>query len=372
MENKIFETKEDCVDHFKANYNNPSHPIAFSGINNVYRFYGGQLGIRDIKDLLSSNESYTLRREFKKKNRNPSYTHYKRYQFQIDLVDISQLYKWNDGVKYIFACIDTFTRKVWVKPCKDKSAKTVLQAFREIISDVGKLPYCVLSDRGKEMDNKFVIAFCKKNKIKYMHNFTSVHCAYIERFFRTFQNMIYKYLSQLETRRYIDKLQDFAISYNNKYHRMIGMTPEEAEKDENHEAVALKMSKYHAEIKKVKPKYGIDQLVRIALQKGPFHRGYNEQSNEEVFRINSIKTTLPLPLYLLETYDKKEKLIGFFYENEITPVNSDIFRISKVIKEKTVKGKKQYFVKWRGYDNSYNSWVDADDITENFNNGGGE
>ena len=67
MENISFETKEDCVDHFKANYNNPSHPIAFSGINNVYRFYGGLLGIGDIKNLLSSNESYTLRREFKKK-----------------------------------------------------------------------------------------------------------------------------------------------------------------------------------------------------------------------------------------------------------------------------------------------------------------
>ena len=52
--------------------------------------------------------------------------------------------------------------------------------------------------------------------------------------------------------------------------------------------------------------------------------------------------------------------------------HSDIFRISKVIKEKTVRGKKQYFVKWRGYDDSYNSWVDEEDITENFDNEDGE
>ena len=43
------------------------------------------------------------------------YTHYKRYPFQIDLVDISQLSMWNDGVKYLFAFINTFTWKVWVK-----------------------------------------------------------------------------------------------------------------------------------------------------------------------------------------------------------------------------------------------------------------
>lgn len=369
MENKFFETKQDCVDHFNANYCKPSHPLAFSGINNVYKYYGGLLGVSDIKKLLASNESYTLRREYKRKNRNPSFTHYKRYQFQIDLVDISQLSKWNDGVKYIFAAIDTFTRKAWVIPCKEKSAQTVLQAFKEIIKEAESLPYCIVSDRGREFNNKYFIAFCKKNKIKYLHNFTSVHCAYIERFFRTFQNLIYKYLSQFETKRYIDILQDFAKSYNNKFHRMIAMTPEEAEKDINHEKVALAMSINHSKIKKVKPQYDIDQLVRIALQKGPFHRGYNEQSNEEVFRINNIKTTLPLPLYLLETYDKNEKLIGYFYENEITPVNSDIFRISKVIKERTVKGKKQYFVSWRGYNNTYNSWINASDITENFNNG---
>jgi hypothetical protein len=149
---------------------------------------------------------------------------------------------------------------------------------------------------------------------------------------------------------------------------MIGMTPEEAEAEENQEKVAQKMVIYHDSVKREKPKYKVNQLVRIALHKGVFHRGYKEQSNFEVFNIYQIKETLPKPLYLLETYDKKEKLIGGFYAHELTPVNSNIFKVEKVLKQRKVKGKIQYFVKWKGYDNSQNSWIDASDITEVYNN----
>ncbi len=369
MENQsVLLTKQECINHFNENYTKASHPIAFSGVSNLYRFYKGVLKISDIKNLLSHNESYTLRREYKKPSRNPSYSHYKRYQFQIDLLDISNLAQWNDGIRYITAVIDTFTRKAWVIPCKDKKAKTVLNAFDSIIRSIEKKPFSLVSDRGSEMNNKFFIAYCKTNNIKYFHNFTGVHAAYIERFFRTYQGIIYKFLSQFETKRYIDNIQDFTNSYNNRHHRMIDMTPEEAENDQNHEKVALKMAEYHSKIKTTTPKYKIGQLVRIALQKGPFHRGYNEQSNEEVFRISAIKKTLPIHLYLLESYNKAERLKGYFYESEITPADLDSFRIEKVIKERILKGKKQYFVKWRGYDNSYNSWIDAGDITQVFNN----
>lgn len=174
-------------------------------------------------------------------------------------------------------------------------------------------------------------------------------------------------MSQFETRRYIDNLQNFVSSYNNREHRMIAMSPEEAEDEKNHEKVALKMLSYHNTIKYEKPKYKINQLVRIALQKGVFHRGYNEQSNFEVFNIYDIKQTLPKPLYLLETYDKKEKLVGGFYAHELTPVNSNIFKVEKVIKQRKVRGQLQYFVKWKGYDSTHNSWIDANDITEVYN-----
>ena len=55
---------------------------------------------------------------------------------------------------------------------------------------------------------------------------------------------------------------------------------------------------------------------------------------------------------LLTTLMKKKK-IGTFDEKELQKTNQQEFRIEKVIKR---KGDKLY-VKWKGYDNSFNSWI---------------
>ena len=46
-----------------------------------------------------------------------------------------------------------------------------------------------------------------------------------------------------------------------------------------------------------------------------------------------------------------EKIAGTFHEDELQKTNQNEFRIEKVIKK---KGDKLY-VKWKGYDNSFNS-----------------
>ena len=53
-----------------------------------------------------------------------------------------------------------------------------------------------------------------------------------------------------------------------------------------------------------------------------------------------------------------EEIIGTFYENKLQKTNQKEFRIEKVLKK---KGDKLY-VKWRGYNNSFSSWIDKKDI----------
>ena len=55
---------------------------------------------------------------------------------------------------------------------------------------------------------------------------------------------------------------------------------------------------------------------------------------------------------------KGEKIVGTFYEKELPKTNQNEFRVEKVIKR---KGDKLH-VKWKGYDNSFNSWIDKKDI----------
>ena len=78
--------------------------------------------------------------------------------------------------------------------------------------------------------------------------------------------------------------------------------------------------------------------------------------SEEVFIISEIKNTVPWT-YVINDINGK-KIIGIFCEKELQKNDQKEFRIEKVLKR---KGDKLY-VKWKGYDNSFNSWIDKKDI----------
>ena len=78
--------------------------------------------------------------------------------------------------------------------------------------------------------------------------------------------------------------------------------------------------------------------------------------SEEVLIISEIKNTVPWT-YVINDLNG-EKIIGIFYEKELQKIDQKEFRIEKVLKR---KGDKSY-VKWKGYDNSFNSWIDKKDI----------
>ena len=72
--------------------------------------------------------------------------------------------------------------------------------------------------------------------------------------------------------------------------------------------------------------------------------------------LKKIKNSLPWT-YVISNLNG-EKVLGSFYEKELQKTNQKEFRIEKVIKR---KGKKLY-VKCKGYNNSFNSWIDKKDL----------
>ena len=74
--------------------------------------------------------------------------------------------------------------------------------------------------------------------------------------------------------------------------------------------------------------------------------------SEELFVINKIKNTVPWTYVIIDL--NGEEIIGTFYEKELQKTNQKKFRIEKVIKR---KGDTLY-VKWKSFDNPFNSWID--------------
>ena len=78
--------------------------------------------------------------------------------------------------------------------------------------------------------------------------------------------------------------------------------------------------------------------------------------SEEIFVVNKIKNTVPWT-YVINDPNGEEN-IGTFYGKELQETNQQEFRIEQVIKK---KGDKLY-VQWKGYDTSFNSWIEKKDI----------
>ena len=169
-----------------------------------------------------------------------------------------------------------------------------------------------------------------------------------ERFIRTLKNKIHKYMTSISKNVYIDKLDDIAKEYNNTYHRSIKMKPADV-KDNTY-------IDFKKEINNKDPKFKVGDYVRISKYKNIFAKGYMPNWSDEIFIIKKIKNTVPWT-YVINDLNGEE-IIGTFYENELQGTKQNEFRIEKVIKRNGDK----LFVKWKGYDHSFNSWVDQKDI----------
>ena len=155
---------------------------------------------------------------------------------------------------------------------------------------------------------------------------------------------------------YINKLPDLVREYNDTRHSSIKMTPVQASKKENELGVWRNLYPEHLEICDIKPKFSIRDKVRISKKKKTFEKRYTTRWTEEIFTIVEVKRSRP-PTYKIADLNGEE-IQGSFYEPELQKTSQEIFRIEKVIK----RGKKKSLVKWKGYSDDFNSWVDNKDI----------
>ena len=169
-----------------------------------------------------------------------------------------------------------------------------------------------------------------------------------ERFIRTLKNKIYKHMTVMSKNVYFNVLDDIVDEYNDTYHKTIKMKPIDVKNDS--------FAEFNEESNEKDPKFKIDDHVRISKYKNNFAKGYAPNWSEEIFIIKKIKNTVPWTDVISDL--NGEEIIGSFYEKELQKANQKEFRIEKVTKRKENK----LCVKWKGYNNSFNSWIDKKDL----------
>lgn len=362
------------MNHIRNSYIRTGHSTAFSAPGNVKRYFKNRYKNSEILETLQGIDSYTLHREYHKPRvTNPFYVTRKRQQIQMDLIDISRLKDQNDGITFLLIAIDTFTKYAWVRTLKRKTAELVLAEIKSIMnsSTMGpRKPESIFFDRGTEFINRNVTNYLNSEGIEIVHPSSEKKAAVAERFNKTFQILIYKYLTENSTRTYRADLGNLMGAYNHRGHRTLKyMSPADAEEDANQNRVLAAHNEHYAAIenKRKKPKYKVGERVLVKnLPTSRFHRSYQRSFRHEQFEIVQVNTRMPIPMYILKSLNKGDVVKGGFYAEELQPVKGDVFKIN-VLKRRKYRGKQQLFVSWVGYDDTHNCWIDADSVTQTYN-----
>ena len=300
---------------------------------------------RFVKKWLSEQDTYTLhkpvRTTFKRRSVVVGGMH---QQWQADLVDVSNLKKDNDGITFLLTVIDVFSKWAWCIPLKNKSASSLVAAFTELLS--GVKPMTLQTDNGLEFRNLSFQTLLKENGVHHFstHN-EETKASIVERFNRTLKTRMWRYFTKHQTVRYLEKLRDFVWSYNNTYHRSLGMAPSMVN-ETNQEAVWQRL---YGRDGGGKPKFVVGDRVRISKAKRRFKNGYMANWTEELFTVNSSHRSDP-PVYRLVD-DHGELLDGSFYEPELQKVsvsNDKLYRIETVLRRRKVGKRMEVLVKWFG------------------------
>jgi len=309
--------------------------------------------IKNVYDWLSDQDAYTLHRRIVRRfKRRKTYSKGINDLWQIDLVDLSWLAKDNDGYRYLLMCIDVLSKFGRVQLLKTKASAAVRDAFAAMIVDVK--PTFVQSDKGTEFLNSTFQKLLIDNGIKhYTSENDDLKCAVVERWNRTILERLFRYLTYKNTTRYIDVVKDIVESYNRSFHSCIKMAPVDVT-IENESEVRKRL--YPPKPKTTKFKFSVSDTVRISGARRIFDKGYRGNWSHEIFKVSARYPTDPVTYSLID--ESGEGIRGKFYEPELQKVKAkDVYKIERVIKTRKRKGNTEYFVKWLGYPDKFNSWV---------------
>jgi hypothetical protein len=303
----------------------------------------------------------------------PSRTKFKRQHYevnniddlwQIDLIDLRNLSKYNDGYKYIFVAIDVFSKFLFLEKMKNKTGDESVRAFKLMLKN--RSCRNLNSDGGQEFCCKKFRDLCKKHEINFFQNYDDeTHAAVAERVIQTLKRKIYKYFYYKNTKRYINVYKKICSAYNKTYHRTIKMRPDQV-CDTNIREVYynIRQNQKNRAIGEMKNILKKHDFVRISVRKGPYSKASRGANfSEEVFRIHQALRHKPV-MYKLEDLCG-EIIKGKFYSSEITKVIFDLnlIKANKIFRTRKNKGITECLVNPKGWPHKYKIWIKKTQLT---------
>ena len=183
-----------------------------------------------------------------------------------DLAEKGSLSSQNKSFNYLLSVIDIFTKYTWVKTLKDKTGKTVLNAFIEIVNDSNHKPSKLWVDQGRELYNQLMQEWLDNN-ILMRSAYNEGKTVIAERFIKTLKAKIYKKMTVDDSKSYLKYLNKIVDHNNNSYYHSIKKTPINADYSALTEKIERNLQA---------PKFKVNDRVRITKYKNIFGKYYTK------------------------------------------------------------------------------------------------
>ena len=224
--------------------------------------------------------------------------------WSLDILDLEDYGPENNrGYRYTLVIIDNFSKFGWTIPLKNKNAQTTKDSFENIIISSKRKPNLIESDRGKEFYNNIFQDFLNRNNIKLYSRNTSPGAVFSQRFNRTIRNLLKKLVFEKGDGNWIDILPTKTKQYNNRIHTSTKLSPKDGSLKKNEGFVYKSLLDKR---KKVKPKFQINDLVRVADLKKTFSKSDTTNWSYKLYKISEIINDT-IPSYKIDNLKERYK-----------------------------------------------------------------
>jgi len=349
-------------EYLKDIYFDESHPAGLGSLNTLYNFIKADDKIKISKKLLQKwlekSEVYTTnvtKRKSKKGWHHRVVTPRGKHLLDID----SAYFKRGGKSKYFILAVDVFTKKLSAFPVNNLKGVTIVEVLKKIFAEIGK-PVYIRTDLGSEYIGKDVKNLLIDLGVKHYFAYPPHKANLAERHIRILKNNLQKVIQAKGLKDWSRALPNVVKSYNSRYHKGIGMSPNEAEKEEPANIYWENEFNHFLKLPEPKPyQYQLHDPVRVSLNKSAFDKESDQNFSTKIFYITQRTNPAGIARYTVKN-DQNQSISGSFTENEIQKVNIDentVYRIEKVIGTRERDGVKEVKVRWKDYSNAFDSWV---------------
>ena len=300
-------------------YLNPDNPAYLAGVNAVYReakkLYPN-VTLKKVIGYLNKQNVYSIHKPVKRKfPRNRIVPAGLDTDWQLDLICLPTIKRFNAGHGYILACIDVLSKFGWAIPIKNKKPASVREAFKHILDSSGRKPWRVMTDSGTEFKGVFREFLTSRDIQFFTATSPDVKAANAERYICTLKTRLWKHFTLKKTFNYLGILPKIVAAVNRSVstvtkHRPIDVKPANE---------AKVMSIAYGTTAGPCPifLYKLGDTVRIVKEKGKLAKGYVGNFSDEVFVISQRLARHPVAYRLVDLTG--EEITGIFYHAELTP-----------------------------------------------------